>query len=246
MPGQDGRADSGAAGLGQRLPLLLLETNDRVARKKRDQQQARHEARQEEPPERDLRRHGIEQHGDGRWQQDAKCAARSDDTRGKAARIAARAHFGDAGRTDRRAGGGGRPRHRCEQAAGDRIGNAEATGHTMQPGMQGQIEIAARIGTPDRRPLQNEKRDRQDDRVGELLIEVLRDRIDRGQWHEQEHEGQRRAAKRECDGHAREHQQQRDNTVSRADNRLRKAGDKRRRRASPEQQHACESHGKHQ
>jgi hypothetical protein len=140
---------------------FLAEPKHRVNAEQGHQQQPRADAGEEQPTQRFLRGDREQDHGDGRRQQDAERAAGGDDPCGKAAGIAALAHLGDAGRTDRRAGRGRGARHRREQRAGEYVGYAQATGHAMQPGMQRRIEILTGAGLADRRPLEDEQRDRQ-------------------------------------------------------------------------------------
>ena len=112
-----------------------------------DQQQPRADAGQEQPAERLLRGDRIEDHGDRGRQQDAERAAGGDDAGGEAAGIAALAHLRNAGRADRRAGRGRRAGHGGEQRAGEDVGDAEAAGDAVQPGVQRGIEVLARIAT---------------------------------------------------------------------------------------------------
>ena len=158
------------------------------------------DAGQEQLAERRFGRHRVEQHGYGGWQQNAERAAGRDEAGGEPRRIAALAHLWNAGGADGRAGGGRRAGHGGEQAAGQHVGDAEPAGDAMKPGVQRHIEVAAGIGPADRRALQDEQRDGENDDVRHLLIDVLRDRTGRGRRHEQDHEGGGDNAERKGDG----------------------------------------------
>lgn len=85
------------------------------------------------------------------------------------------------------------------------LGDAEAAGDLVHPGVQRRIEILPRPRLADGRALQDEERDRQEGDGSHLLIDVLRHRIEGGGRHEADHEQHRHRAQRKRDGHAEEH-----------------------------------------
>src|SRR5262249_8573375 len=74
--------------------------------------------------------------------------------------------------------------HRGEQSTGEHVGDYESAGNPVQPGVQRAIEVLARARAADRRALEDEKRNRKECNRRHLLIDVLRDRIDRRGRHE--------------------------------------------------------------
>ncbi len=115
----------------------------RIAGEQNHQQQGRADRGEKQAAERLFGRYRVEDHGDRRRQQDAERAARRDDSGREAARIAALAHFRNAGRADRRAGRGRGPSHGGEQRAGEHIGDAEPARNAVHPGMECAIEVLA-------------------------------------------------------------------------------------------------------
>ena len=201
----------GRAGLGVERAgggIFLAKADHRIDAEQRDQQQAGSDAGEEQPAQRFFRGDREQDHGDRGRQQDAERAAGGDDAGGEAAGIAALAHFRDAGRADRRAGGGRGSGHRREQRAGKHVGDAEPAGHPMQPGVQRRVQILAGAGFADRSALQDEQRDRQQRDRGHFLVDVLRHGIERGRGHVDAHEHHRDRAQRERDRHARKHRKQ--------------------------------------
>ena len=200
-----------------------------VGGKQEDQQQARTDAGQEQAAERLFGGDREQDHGDGRRQQNAESAAGGDDAGGEARRVAAPAHLRDAGAADRRAGRRARSGHRREEGAGEDVGDAQAAGDPVHPGMNCRIEVGAGARFADRRALQNEQRNRQQSNVGDLLVDVLGDGIERCGGHEQGHEDDGDPAQREGDRHAGKHNEQGADAVENAE-----GGDAHRRLFSPQ------------
>ena len=196
---EDGGGHAGLGIDGAGGSIFFTEMDHRIGAEQRDQQQAGSDAGQEQPRQRFFRRHREQDHGD-RWrQQNAERAAGGDDAGGEAAGITALAHFRNAGRADRRTGGGRRSCHRREQRAGKHVGDAEPAGDAMQPGMQRRIQVLAGAGAADRSALENEQRDRQQRDRGHFLVDVLGNGIERGRGHVDAHEHHGDRAQRERD-----------------------------------------------
>ena len=75
-------------------------------------------------------------------------------------------------------------------------------GDAVQPRVQGVVQVLASTRLADRGALEDEQRDRQQRDAGQLLVDVLRDGIERRGRHEHQHEHGRDAAQREGDRHA--------------------------------------------
>ena len=181
---------------------FLAEPEHGVEAEQGDEQQTRANAGEEQAAEGFFRSDRKQDHGDRGRQQDAERAAGGDDSCRETAGIAALAHLGDAGRADRRTGRGRGARHRREQRAGEYVGDAQATGHAMQPGMQRRIEILTGARLADRRPLEDEQRDREQRDRGHFLVDVLRHGIQRCRGHEDRHEDDSDSTQGKGDGHA--------------------------------------------
>ena len=97
------------------------------------QQQAGDDACQKQTANRGFCGDSVDDHRHRRRDQNAQRAARSDGARGHAIGIPALAHFRDAHFANRRAGCGGRSRHRGKQGAGAKVGHDQTTGNAGQP-----------------------------------------------------------------------------------------------------------------
>src|SRR6202040_2540461 len=92
---EDRGAFSAACDGGQRFLAFIAVAPGGVGGEKYDQKDARADPREEQLTERNLRRHGIEQHG-YRWRQEnTERPSSGDNPRSKAGRIAASAHCGN-------------------------------------------------------------------------------------------------------------------------------------------------------
>ncbi len=207
-------ADAAAAFVGAPRDVILLPVAiHRVAGEQRDQQDPRADAGEEQPAERLLGGDRVQDHRDRRRQQDAERPARGDDAGREAGRVAALPHLRDAGAADRRARRRARSRHGREQRAREHVRDAEAAGNLPHPRVHRRIEVLAGRRLADRRALEDEERDRQQRDARHLLVDVLRDGVERRRRHEEVHEGDRDRAERERDRHAGEHHDERRDAV---------------------------------
>jgi hypothetical protein len=94
----------------------------------------------------------------------------------------------------------------------------------MHPGVNGRIEVRPGAGPADRRALEDEERDRQESDRRHLLIDVLRDGIDRSGRYYGDHEHGRDRAQRGGDRPAGEHNEKRGAAVEEPDGRGRHSG----------------------
>ncbi len=198
---------------GQRRLVLLVGAEHGIAGKQHHQQDAGAYPGQEQAAQRLFGRHRVQYHGDRRRQQDTQRAAGGDDAGREAGRVAALAHFGDAGRADRRAGGRRGTSHGREQRAGKHVGDAQSTGYLVQPGVDRRIQVFAGRRLADGRALQDKQRYRQQRDRGHFLVYVLGDGIERAGRHAEVHEAGRHHAQRKGDRHPGEHHHQSDGAV---------------------------------
>ena len=122
--------------------------------------QARHDAGEEQAPDRRLGGDAVEDEGDRRRDQDAERAAGADRSGGDLVRIAAPAHLGDAHLADRRAARGRRAGERGEDRARAEVGDHQAAGQPVEPAVERLVEILAGRRGADRRAHHHEHRDR--------------------------------------------------------------------------------------
>ena len=201
----------------QRGLVLAFVLECRIGREQKDEQDAGADTGKEQPAERLLRGNGVQDHRNRRREQDAERAARGNEACRESPRVAAPAHLGDARAADGRTGGRARSRHGGKERAGEDVGNAQAAGDPVHPGVDRSIEIGTGPGFSDGRSLQDKKRDREERDARHLFIDVLGDRTESRGRHEYQHEQRGDPAQGKGDRHAREHDRQRDETVQRAD-----------------------------
>ena len=213
LPLEMGRGRARGRVGGMRRTVFKTKTPSRIRGKQRHQQQPRSDAREKKPTERLLRGDRVKNHRDRRRQQNPQRAARRDDPRRETRRVTTPPHFRNTRAADRRACGRTRTGHRGEKRAREHICNPEPARHPVQPRMNRRVQIGASARFSNRGALQNKQRDRKQRDTRHLLVDVLRDGIERGCRHENRHEQQSHRAQRECDRHADQHDHQRRRSV---------------------------------
>ena len=117
-----------------------------VAREQRRQQDARHHAGDEQLGDRHVGRDAVDDHDDGRRDEQAQRAGPGQRADGDVARVAAAAQLGQGHLADGGAGGRRRARYRGKDGAADHVGVQKAPRQPGDPGRQAAEHALAQLG----------------------------------------------------------------------------------------------------